>query len=66
MTRAVAHAPMTQFPVVDGALHVGGMPLARLAERVGRTPFYAYDRQAIAQRVALCATSAGGVLCITR
>lgn len=53
MTRAVTHAPMTQFPIVDGALQIGGMPLARLAERVGRTPFYAYDRRAIAQRVAL-------------
>jgi len=63
MTRAVAHAPMTQFPVVDGALHIGGMPLARLAERVGRTPFYAYDRQAIAQRVALLRNHLpGGVL----
>jgi diaminopimelate decarboxylase len=37
--------------VRDGELHFGGIPLARLAARVGRTPFYAYDRQAISRRV---------------
>jgi diaminopimelate decarboxylase len=43
---------MRQFPVVDDCLHIGGMPLTRLAQRVGTTPFYAYDRAAIAARVA--------------
>jgi len=38
------HAPMDQFPVENGELVVGGIPLSRLAARVGRTPFYAYDR----------------------
>ena len=47
------HAPMTQFPVVDGELVVGGMPLTRLAARVGLTPFYAYDRALLSERVAL-------------
>ncbi|MGQ0652122.1 MAG: pyridoxal-dependent decarboxylase, exosortase A system-associated [Betaproteobacteria bacterium] len=47
------HAPMTQFPVVDGCLQVGGVPITQLAERVGRTPFYAYDRRLIAERAAL-------------
>lgn len=46
------HAPMTQFPVVDGELLVGGIPLTRLAARVGRTPFYAYDRALLSDRVA--------------
>lgn len=46
------HAPMTQFPVRDGELVVGGVPLSRLAARVGQTPFYAYDRHLIAQRIA--------------
>jgi len=32
---------------------VGGLPLTRLAQRVGRTPFYAYDRQMLTDRVAL-------------
>ena len=46
------HAPMTQFPVCDGKLIVGGLPLTQLAARIGQTPFYAYDRQLIAQRIA--------------
>ncbi|MFC0250916.1 pyridoxal-dependent decarboxylase, exosortase A system-associated [Massilia consociata] len=45
------HAAQTLFPVVDDCLHVGGIPLTRLAERVGRTPFYAYDRRLVAERV---------------
>jgi diaminopimelate decarboxylase len=45
------HAPMTQFPVSEGELVIGGTPLTRLAERVGRTPFYAYDRKLLANRV---------------
>lgn len=45
------HAPMTQFPVNEGELLVGGIPLTRLAERVGQTPFYAYDRKLLADRV---------------
>ena len=47
------HAPMAQFPVVDDCLQVGGVPLTELAHRVGRTPFYAYDRKLISQRVEL-------------
>jgi diaminopimelate decarboxylase len=46
------HAPQLQFPVADGQLQVGGIPLTRLAERVGSTPFYAYDRALITARVA--------------
>ena len=46
------HAPMTQFPVENGELLIGGIPLTRLAARVGQTPFYAYDRQLLTQRVA--------------
>ncbi len=43
---------MNQFPVHDGQLVVGGMALTRLADRVGQTPFYAYDRGLLRQRVA--------------
>jgi diaminopimelate decarboxylase len=46
------HAPLTQFDVVDDSLQVGGMPLERLAARVGSTPFYAYDRARMTERVA--------------
>ena len=44
---------MTQWPVVDDCLVVGGMPLTRLAQRVGATPFYAYDRRLLTERVQL-------------
>ncbi len=47
------HGPMSQFPVVDDCLWVGGMPLTQLAARVGQTPFYAYDRRLLDERVAL-------------
>src|SRR6185436_9653293 len=46
-----AHAPMTQFPVVDDCLQVGGVSLVELARRMGRTPFYAYDRGLMTRRV---------------
>lgn len=46
------HAPLTQFAVIGDCLQVGGIPLTRLAERAGRTPFYAYDRTAMTARVA--------------
>ncbi|SEL62483.1 diaminopimelate decarboxylase [Roseateles sp. YR242] len=45
------HAPLDQFPVVAGELQIGGQPLSRLADRVGRTPFYAYDRRQLSARV---------------
>jgi diaminopimelate decarboxylase len=43
---------MTSFETAAGELLVGGVPLSRLAERVGQTPFYAYDRARLAARVA--------------
>ena len=47
------HAPMDQFAQQDGQLLVGGIPLTRLAERAGQTPFYAYDRSLLRGRVEL-------------
>jgi diaminopimelate decarboxylase len=44
---------MTQWPVVDDCLVIGGIPITTLAGRLGRTPFYAYDRKALADRIAL-------------
>jgi diaminopimelate decarboxylase len=49
---APVHAPMDQFASAGSQLLVNGQPLGRLAERVGRTPFYAYDRSLLDQRVA--------------
>lgn len=43
---------MSQFPVENGELVIGGIPLSRLAARVGQTPFYAYDRGLLNRRVA--------------
>jgi diaminopimelate decarboxylase len=44
------HAPML-FDVAGDELHIGGVPITRLATRVGTTPFYAYDRALISARV---------------
>jgi len=49
---APQHALMQQFDTADGELLVGGMHISRLAARVGRTPFYAYDRALLSERVA--------------
>lgn len=44
---------MAQFPVTDDCLQIGGIPVTRLAQEIGRTPFYAYDRQLISRKVDL-------------
>lgn len=46
------HAPQTHFGVFDNCLQVGGIALTRLAQRVGGTPFFAYDRSLLSGRVA--------------
>lgn len=45
------HAAQTQFQVSNGCLIVGGMTLTRLAQRIGSTPFFAYDRALMQARV---------------
>ncbi|MEE9413391.1 MAG: pyridoxal-dependent decarboxylase, exosortase A system-associated [Methylococcales bacterium] len=45
------HAPMTQFSTENNCLVIGGITLTRLTQRIGQTPFYAYDRNLISQRV---------------
>lgn len=52
MSESPRHASMDQFEVDGDHLVVGGLPLHRLAERVGSTPFYAYDRRLLDARVA--------------
>lgn len=44
---------ISSFGTTDGQLRVGGQPLTRLAARVGSTPFFAYDRRLLRERVAL-------------
>ncbi|MBK1655688.1 pyridoxal-dependent decarboxylase, exosortase A system-associated [Allochromatium vinosum] len=46
------HTTPPLFPVTGNQLVIGGLPIARLADRVGRTPFYAYDRALISARIA--------------
>ena len=46
------HAPHA-FRVLEDCVHIGGTSVVELARRIGRTPFYAYDRAMIRERVAL-------------
>ena len=46
------HCARSGWSVADDCLEVGGVPLTRLAETIGRTPFYAYDRHVIADGIA--------------
>ena len=49
-TTKPVHAAQSRFPTVGGCLHIGGVPVTRLAQRVGSTPFYAYDRKLLSER----------------
>lgn len=48
----MTHPTIARFDRVDGKLAVGGIPVDRLAARVGGTPFFAYDRRLLTERVA--------------
>ena len=50
--RPPAHAAHPYFTASGDDLVIGGTTVRALAERLGRTPFYAYDRDAIGRRVA--------------
>ncbi|MFT3759444.1 pyridoxal-dependent decarboxylase, exosortase A system-associated [Thauera sp.] len=50
--QAPVHTPMSQFHSEDGELIINGQRISRIAARVGRTPFYAYDRSLLDTRVA--------------
>ena len=50
-TRPV-HSCLERLTVVDDCLQFGGRALTDIADQVGTTPFYAYDREAISARVA--------------
>ncbi|MGH1374036.1 MAG: pyridoxal-dependent decarboxylase, exosortase A system-associated [Cellvibrionaceae bacterium] len=45
------HAPMEQFPVRDNVLMIAGEPITDFLNRVGKTPFYVYDKAIITQQV---------------
>jgi diaminopimelate decarboxylase len=44
---------MAAWPVAHDCLRVGGISLTELTQRLGRTPFYAYDRSLLTKRVEL-------------
>jgi diaminopimelate decarboxylase len=45
------HAPNPYFAVAGGVLLVGGRLITDLAEQVGQTPFYVYDRSVMTRKV---------------
>jgi diaminopimelate decarboxylase len=47
------HPSVAAFGRESGRLTVGGVPVDRLDERVGGTPFFAYDRSLLTRRVEL-------------
>ena len=46
------HAPVRNFHTAGAELVIGELPITRLVERVGQTPFYAYDRELIRHKIA--------------
>ncbi len=44
------YMPLTNFQVKNNQLTISGISLRQLSNRVGQTPFYAYDRSLINQR----------------
>lgn len=53
MSTSSLRPSIAAFGTTGGELTVGGVPLERLAARVGSTPFFAYDRTLISERVGL-------------
>jgi diaminopimelate decarboxylase len=47
------HPTISAFGTAKGQLAIGGIPVELLAERVGTTPFFAYDRRLLDARVSL-------------
>ncbi len=45
------HCPMSQFQHRDHQLLINGVPVKQLSQRVGQTPFYAYDRSVIQHNI---------------
>jgi diaminopimelate decarboxylase len=49
--KVIQHTAMNQFSERNGQLLVNGMPLSQLKLRAGQTPFYAYDRSIILNKI---------------
>jgi diaminopimelate decarboxylase len=52
MKAKISHAPMQQFKIEDNQLVINKVKLSNLKHRAGQTPFYAYDRNVITQKIA--------------
>src|ERR1700682_2468675 len=52
-TNLPQHASLSGWNIKNDCLVVGGLPLDVLAQQVGRTPFYAYDKSLLDQRAQL-------------
>lgn len=48
---ARTHTALAMANAIDDELALGNEPVSRIAERVGRTPFYVYDSAAMSRRV---------------
>lgn len=55
------HPSVAPVPVSGDEVVLGGVPLGRLAARVGSTPFFAYDRDRVTKRVAELRAAFAGV-----
>ena len=51
LTAFSQHCSNPYFDTRDGELLVGGRTISRLADEVGRTPFYVYDRSVMTRKV---------------
>ncbi len=49
---APQHLHASLFPAQGNELIIGGIKITQLAQRIGQTPFYAYDRELLNQRMA--------------
>jgi diaminopimelate decarboxylase len=56
----MTHPTVAAFGRESGRLTVGGIPVDRLAQRVGSTPFFAYDRGLLTRRVELLRSALPG------
>ena len=45
------HVALQNFPIEDGCISMGGKSILTIAEEIGSTPFYIYDREAIKKKV---------------
>lgn len=51
VTTLPQHCPTPYFDARDGELIIGGRKISDVADQLGRTPFYVYDKSVMAQKV---------------